>query len=288
MLWPLEIGGFAVPTVTLPNGTALPQIGLGTWGMGESAKDAGAESRAIAYALDAGVRLVDTAEMYGVGGAEEVLGRALRGASSRPYIVSKVYPYNASRQGVVEACEDSLRRLGVDQIDLYLLHWRGAVPFEETIEGFSLLVEAGKIGAWGVSNFDAEDMAELWATPGGDACQTNQVLYNLKRRWPEDSLLPAQMAHAMPLMAYSPLNQGGLADDAALNRIAAEAGLDPMHLALTWTLRSDDVFAVPKSTHPARISGFLAAAELEIADDVLAALDGAFPPPAPGAQLEML
>jgi diketogulonate reductase-like aldo/keto reductase len=126
------------------------------------------------------MRLVDTAEMYGAGGAEEVLGRALRGASSRPYIVSKVYPYNASRQGVVEACEDSLRRLGVDQIDLYLLYWRGAVPFEETIEGFLLLMEAGKIGAWGVSNFDAEDMAELWATPGGEACQTNQVLYNLK------------------------------------------------------------------------------------------------------------
>lgn len=275
-------------TITLPNGVTLPQIGLGTWGMGESAADAGAEVRAIVHGLDAGIRLVDTAEMYGAGGAEEVLGRALRESTERPYIVSKVYPYNASRQGVVEACEDSLRRLGVDQIDLYLLHWRGAVPFEETIEGFSLLAESGKIGAWGVSNFDADDMAELWTTPGGEACQTNQVLYNLKRRWPEDALLPAQTARSMPLMAYSPLEQGALADEPRLRRIAADAGLDPMRLALAWTLRREDVFAVPKSTQPSRISGFLAAAELILADDVLSALDGAFPPPPPGAPLEML
>ena len=283
-----ERGHEYVRTVTLPNGTALPQIGLGTWGMGGSARNADAEVRAIAYALDVGVRLVDTAEMYGAGGAEEVLGRALREASTRPYIVSKVYPYNASRQGVVEACEGSLRRLGVEQIDLYLLHWRGSVPIAETIEGFARLVDAGKIGAWGVSNFDADDMAELWSAPGGQNCQINQVLYNLTRRWPEDRLLPAQAERGTPLMAYSPLEQGALADDQALARIAAEADLDPMQLALAWTLRRDDVFAVPKSKQQARISGFLEAAELRLSDETLAALDLAFAPPEQGAPLEML
>jgi diketogulonate reductase-like aldo/keto reductase len=269
----------AVRTVTLPNGTTLPQIGLGTWGMGESAGSADAEAAAIAHALDAGVQLMDTAE---------VLGRALRMASARPYIVSKVYPYNASRQGVVEACEGSLRRIGVDQIDLYLLHWRGSVPIAETIEGFERLVAAGKIGAWGVSNFDADDMAELWAAPGGEACQTNQVLYNLTRRWPEDRLLPAQAERRMPLMAYSPLEQGALADDGALDRIAKEAGLNAMQLALAWTLRRGDIFSVPKSRQPERINGFLAAADLTLSDDIQAALDAAFPSPPPGAPLEML
>ena len=274
-------------TLKLPNGDTIPKLGLGTWGMGERGGDPAAEARAVVHALDNGITLLDTAEMYGGGGAEEVIGEAIKGRSRRPYIVSKVYPYNASRRGVVEACENSLRRLGVNRIDLYLLHWRGSTPFAETIEGFERLISAGKIGAWGVSNMDAEDMAELWEAPGGDGCQTNQVLYNLTRRWPEASLAPALAARKTPLMAYSPLEQGRLARD-GLKRIADAAGVAPMRLALAWTLSQPNVFAVPKSVRPERIDGFIAAAGTTVPADVMAALDRAFPPPAPDAPLEML
>ena len=256
--------------------------------MGERGGDPAAEARAIIHALDHGVELLDTAEMYASGGAEEVIGLALRESPAKPFVVSKVYPHNASRQGVVEACENSLRRMEIDCIDLCLLHWRGPTPFEETIKGFESLMQAGKIGAWGVSNFDAEDMAELWDAPGGNGCQTNQVLYNLTRRWPEDALSPALAAKQTPLMAYAPMEQGRLGEEAALTRIAADAGLDPMELALAWVIAQPNVFAVPKSARPARIDGFLRAAELQLHPDVLSALDAAFPAPSAGAELEML
>ena len=189
-----------------------------------------------------------------------MIATALKGRSKAPYLVSKVYPHNASRKGVVQACERSLKRLGVARIDLYLLHWRGAEPFAETIAGFERLIADGKIGAWGVSNLDAAEMAALWRTPGGAACQTIQALYNLARRWPEGALMPALQARAVPLMAYSPLAQGRLGRDPALVRIAGEAGMDPTELALAWTLHQANVFAVPKSAHPARIDAFLRAA----------------------------
>ncbi len=275
-------------TTTLPNGDAIPKLGLGTWGMGERSGDAAAEARALAHGLDRGVGLIDTAEMYGDGGAEAVIAQALAGRRDRPYIVSKVYPHNASRQGVIAACERSLRRLKLERIDLYLLHWRGPTPFAETISGFETLIADGKIGAWGASNLNADDMAELWAAAGGAACQTNQVLYNLVRRWPEGRLLPAMAGRGTPLMAYSPLEQGGLARAPALRRIAAAAGLDPIQLALAWTLARDDVFAVPKSARPERIDGFLAAAELTLSPDIMAALDAAFPAPEASAAMEML
>ncbi len=275
-------------TIKLPNGGAVPKLGLGTWGMGERGADHSGEARALAHGIERGVGLIDTAEMYGNGGAERVIAAALAGRRERPLIVSKVYPHNSSRAGVVRACEGSLRRLEIERIDLYLLHWRGAEPFAETIAGFESLVAAGKIGAWGVSNFDAADMANLWATLGGDRCQTNQILYNLSRRWPEPDLLPALRDRRTPLMAYSPLEQGALADDPRLQRIARDAGLDPMALALAWVLAQDDVFAVPKSARPERIDGFLGAAALDLSPDLIAALDDAFPPPGPGARLEML
>lgn len=274
--------------VTLPNGQSVPKLGLGTWGMGERGGDPTAEARAIAHALDQGVGLLDTAEMYGAGGAEEVIARALEGRTEAPFIVSKVYPHNASRQGVIEACENSLRRLQIERIDLYLLHWRGAAPFAETISGFERLMEAGKIGAWGVSNMDADDMAELWAAPGGEACQVDQVLYNLVRRWPEGDLAPALAAKGVPMMAYSPLEQAHLAGDAALKQIAADAGVAPLELALAWVLARENVIAIPKSARPDRIDGFIRAAGLNLGDDLLAALDAAFPAPGPGAGLEML
>lgn len=275
-------------TIRLPNGDTLPKLGLGTWGMGERAAEKAAEARALAHGLDAGVTLIDTAEMYGDGGAEEVIAEALKGRRELPYIVSKVFPHNASRKGVAAACERSLRRLQVERIDLYLLHWRGVVPFAETIAGFEDLIAAGKIGAWGVSNLDAEEMEALWAAPGGKACQTNQVLYNLARRWPEGALAPALRAAGAPLMAYSPLEQGRLARDGALRKIAGDAGVDPIELALAWTLHQDGVFAVPKSAKPERIDGFMRAAAMELDDGLLQALDQAFPAPGPDAALEML
>lgn len=275
-------------TIKLPNGGQVPKLGLGTWGMGERGCDPKAEARALAHGIDRGVGLIDTAEMYGSGGAERVIAAALAGRRERPLIVSKVFPHNASREGVIRACEGSLRRLQIERIDLYLLHWRGATPFAETIAGFEALVAAGKIGAWGVSNFDAADIAELWSAPDGDRCQTNQVLYNLGRRWPEPDLLPAHRDRRMPLMAYSPLEQGALADDRRLQRIARDAGLDPIALALAWALAQDDVFAVPKSARPDRIDGFIEAAELVLPPELIAALDQAFPSPGPGARLEML
>lgn len=275
-------------TLKLPNGADIPKLGLGTWRMGEDSAEFASEVRAIAYALDQGIGLIDTAEMYGEGGAELALGQALKAVSTRPYIVSKVYPFNGSRRGVVAACEASLKRMGIDRIDLYLLHWRGGAALEDTIAGFEDLVEAGKIAAWGVSNFDAGDMAELWAAPGGAACQTNQALYNLGTRWAEGALLPALAERHTPLMAYSPLGQGGLARTPALQAIARQAGMDATALALAWAMRREDVFAVPKSTQPGRIEGFIAAADLTLPSDVLDALETAFPPPPPGAPLEML
>lgn len=275
-------------TVTLPGGAALPKLGLGTWGMGERGGDLEAEAAALRHGLDQGIGLIDTAEMYGDGGAEKVIARALEGRADLPYIVSKVYPHNASKAGVVKACDRSLARLQVERIDLYLLHWRGAAPFAETIAGFEALIAAGKIGAWGVSNLDADDMAELWRAEGGAACQTNQVLYNLCRRWSEGRLMPALQDRATPLMAYTPLEQGALGRDAALRKIAAEAGFDPTELALAWVLAQENVFAVPKSARPDRIDGFLRAADLRLDAAMLAALDAAFPAPGPDAPMEML
>lgn len=275
-------------TVTLPNGDRLPKLGFGTWGMGERGGDPAAEARAVAYALDRGVALLDTAEMYGAGGAEEAIAAALQGRRDLPYIVSKVYPHNASRAGVVKACEGSLRRLGLERIDLYLLHWRGGAPFRDTIAGFESLIETGKIGAWGVSNLDVDDMAELWAAPGGAGCQTDQVLYNLDRRWPEGGLAAALAARRTPLMAYSPLEQGRLGGSPALRTIAGDAGVDPVELALAWVLAQPNVFTIPKSARPERIDGFLRAAAMRLDDDILAALDAAFPAPGAPAPLEML
>jgi len=275
-------------TLILPNGDKVPKLGLGTWGMGERRGDLSIEVKAIRHALDVGISLLDTAEMYGDGGAEEIIGLALKGIAQKPYIVSKVYPHNASLKRILAACDRSLNRLGVERIDLYLLHWRGSIELQETIEGFERLVEIGKIGAWGVSNMDASDMAEIWSTPGGVACQTNQVLYNLTRRWPEDRLIPEMTQRRVPVMAYSPLEQGRLAADGRLKVIAGEAGIQPLDLALAWVVSQKDVFAIPKSVSPQRIEAFVQAVMKPLHSDLFAALEMAFPSPPPGAPIEML
>jgi diketogulonate reductase-like aldo/keto reductase len=275
--------------VTLPDGTEVPALGQGTWKMGEDRRARAAEVAALRLGLDLGMTLVDTAEMYGEGEAEEVVGEAVAGRRDGVFIVSKVYPHNASARGVVAAAERSLRRLGTDRIDLYLLHWRGGVPLAETVAGFEALRGAGKILRWGVSNLDADDMEELVSIPAGQACATNQVLYNPEARGIEFDLLPWCAARRMPVMAYSPVGQGGrLLRHAALKAIAARHGASPAQVALAWALRHPGVIAIPKAATAAHVRDNAAARAVTLGADDLAEIDAAFPPPQRKRPLAML
>jgi len=281
-----------VSQVTLPNGMTMPRFGQGTWGMGERRARRDAEVAALRHGIARGITLIDTAEMYGDGGAEEIVGEAIagNGVNLRDglFIVSKVLPDNASRQGTVTACEQSLRRMKIDCIDLYLLHWRGGEPLAETLAGFAELRAAGKIRAWGVSNLDLSDMQELAALNGGDACGTNQLLYNLTRRGIEYDLLPWCRARRLPVMAYSPIEQGRMLDHPALRALARKRGATPAQVALAWLLRQDDIVVIPKAATPAHIDDNLGALDLHLGTDDLAALDRAFPPPTHATPLAML
>ena len=277
-----------IPTVTLPSGTTVPALGLGTWQMGETKARASDEIDSLRLGLDLGMTLIDTAEMYGDGEAERIVGRALQDRRDAAFLVSKVYPWNASRHGTIAACEASLQRLGTDRLDLYLLHWRGEHPLGDTVAAFEALRAAGKIGAWGVSNFDVADMEELLALPGGENCAVNQVLYNLSRRGIEHDLLPWCQAHAIPVMAYSPIEQGRLVHHPELTRIAKAYQATPAQVALAFLLERDGVIAIPKSANPARVRENRDAVDLDISDEDWSALDAAFPPPARKMALEML
>ena len=277
-----------IPTVTLPSGTTVPALGLGTWQMGETKARASDEIDSLRLGLDLGMTLIDTAEMYGDGEAERIVGRALQDRRDAAFLVSKVYPWNASRHGTIAACEASLQRLGTDRLDLYLLHWRGEHPLGDTVAAFEALRAAGKIGAWGVSNFDVADMEELLALPGGENCAVNQVLYNLSRRGIEHDLLPWCQAHAIPVMAYSPIEQGRLVHHPELTRIAKAYQATPAQVALAFLLERDGVIAIPKSANPARVRENRDAVDLDISDEDWSALDAAFPPPARRTPLEML
>lgn len=275
-------------TVVLPSGEAVPTLGLGTWRMGEDKSRFAAEVAALRLGLDLGVTLIDTAEMYGSGGSERVVAEAVAGRRDAVFIVSKVLPSNASRRGAVAACERSLKNLATDRIDLYLLHWSGSVPLAETVEAFEALKKAGKIRHWGVSNFDTDDMAELAALQAGDGCQTDQVLYNLSRRGPEFDLLPWCRQRTVPVMAYSPVEQGRLARNARLDAIAARHGATPAQVALAWVLARPGVVAIPKAAEPEHVRQNVAAADIELAADDMAELDRAFPPPTRKRPLEMI
>lgn len=275
-----------IPVTALPDGTTIPVFGMGTWHMGESRGAFDAEVAVLRHGLDLGITLIDTAEMYGSGGAEEVVGEAITRRRDAAYIVSKVLPSNASRQRTLRACEQSLKRLGTDRIDLYLLHWRGGTPLEETVRAFEDLKAAGKILRWGVSNFDRDDMAELAAI--SPECAVNQVLYNLTRRGIEFDLLPWQQQRSIPVMAYSPIEQGMLADDAALADIARTLGATPAQVALAWVMDRPGVMAIPKTSSPARMAENLAALDLRLTDADRVALDRAFPPPRRRQPLEMI
>ncbi len=275
-------------TVTLQSGQKMPVLGQGTWGFGERGDDRAAAIRALRHGIDRGITLIDTAEMYGEGGAEEIVGEAIAGRHDEIFIVSKVYPHNASQHGAIAACERSLKRLATDRIDVYLLHWRGGVPLADTIAAFEMLQRDGKIGSYGVSNFDTADMAELWRVAGGAATTTNQVLYNLTRRGVEWDLLPWCRKHRVPIMAYSPIEQGRMLGKSTLKTLAARRDISPAQLALAWLLHQDDVVVIPKAGQVKHVDENAAALEIKLTADELAALGRAFPPPKAKHPLEML
>lgn len=281
-----------MPTVRLPDGRSLPALGLGTWRMGERSAARATEIAVIRHALDQGLTLFDTAEMYGDGGAETVLGEALAGRRDAAFIVSKVLPSNASYGGTLAACARSLQRLRTEYIDLYLLHWRGGVPLAETVAAFEHLRSQGKIGGWGVSNFDTDDLTELAGVQGGAQCQTNQVYYALAQRDPAYALLPAMGAADMPVMAYSPLDEGRLATHPALVPMAQALGVTPSQIALAWlltrTAQPTGVLAIPKTTSIARLDENLGAIAVRLDADALTALDQVFAPPRRRRPLAMI
>ena len=277
-----------IPTIILKNGNRVPALGQGTWNMGESPAAAADEVRALQQGIALGMTLIDTAEMYGDGGAEKVVGKAIAGRRDEVYLVSKVLPVNASRQGTIKACEASLRRMQVERIDLYLLHWRGAQPFSATIAAMETLVAQGKIGAWGVSNLDHDDMQELLALDNGAHAQVNQVLYNLSRRGIEFDLQPYCAQQDIAIMAYSPIEQGRLLQDATLVAVAARHGVTPARIALAWTLRHPGVIAIPKASTAKHVQDNRACVDLQLSPTDLAELDLAFAPPRKRRPLEML
>ena len=273
--------------ITIAGGETVPCLGQGTWNMGDRPERRADEIAALRLGVELGVTLVDTAEMYGDGTTEELVGEAINGIRDEVFLVSKAYPQNASRDRLGKACDASLRRLGTDRLDLYLLHWRGSVPLDETVEAMQLLVQAGKVRHWGVSNLDVADMAEL-VSSGGSGCVTDQVLYNLSRRGPERDLLPWLEEHGMSAMAYSPVEQGRLIDNGKLAEIAGNAGLTAAQLALAWVLRRSGLIAIPKAGSVAHVRENRAAADVELSSEVLAQLDAAFPAPRGRVPLEML
>lgn len=281
-------------TTLLPSGLPIPVLGQGTWRMGEDPSKRKAEVAALRLGLDLGMTLIDTAEMYGEGGAEEVVGEAISDHSRvEVFVVSKVYPHNATRRGAIEACTRSLRRLKTDYIDLYLLHWRGDVPLAETLEAFHKLKEAGKIRDYGVSNFDVDDMEEAFALPGGDQIASNQVLYNLAHRGIEWDLIPWCTARRIPVMAYSPVGhksteQKQMLGHSTIKAIASRHGITPAQVALAWLLRQPGIVAIPKSSRSEHIRENRAALDGELTGKDIEELDEAFPPPNRKIPLETL
>ncbi|MFD6314691.1 aldo/keto reductase [Streptomyces nigra] len=274
-------------TIALPSGEEIAAAGQGTWYLGEDPGRREQEIAALRLGVDLGMTVVDTAEMYGDGAAEELVGEALRGRRDEVFLVSKVLPGHADRKGTVAACEGSLRRLGTDRLDLYLLHWRGRWPLEETLAGFTDLMEAGKIRYWGVSNLDVADMTELATLPGGDAVAVDQVLYNLSRRGVEWDLLPWCREAEVAVMAYSPIEQGRILGAEALGAVARALGATPAQVALAWVLEQG-VSAIPRSGSPDHVRENRGAVDLRLPAEALEVLDEAFPPPTAATPLEML
>jgi len=272
----------------LPSGSRIPVLGQGTWNMGEDKRRHADEVAALKLGIDLGMTLIDTAEMYASGGAETVVADAIAGRRDEVYVVSKVLPSNASRRGVEAACEKSLKRLRIDAIDLYLLHWRGSVPLAETVAAFEALKAAGKIRQWGVSNFDTDDMEELAGLADGNAVQANQVLYNPQRRGIEHDLIPWCSERGIAVMAYSPVGQGAILRDSKLAALAGRHGATPAQIVLAWLMRTEGVIAIPKASRLEHVRDNRAALDVALTADDLAELDRIFPPPRRKQPLEMI
>ncbi|MFH5181770.1 aldo/keto reductase [Paenibacillus sp. TAB 01] len=279
--------------VQLQDGTRLPKLGQGTWFIGNHPDKRQEEIRALRTGIELGMRLVDTAEMYGEGRAESLVGEAVQGIRDEVFLVSKVYPHHADRKQIIRSCENSLKRLQTDRLDLYLLHWRGSVPLSETVEGMERLVEQGKILRWGVSNLDTKDMKELFGLPEGARCAVNQVLYHLGSRGIEFDLLPWQRERCVPTMAYCPLAQAGslqrgLTEHKTVKEIARKYGLGPLQLLLAWCIRQDDIIAIPKASSEAHVLENAAAVSVRLSEEDLVLLDQAFPPPSRKVPLDIV
>ena len=274
--------------VNLATDENVPALGMGTWNMGDHHARRNEEIKSLQRGIDLGMGLIDTAEMYGEGAAEKLVGEAIAGRRDRVFLVSKVYPHNATAKGTIAACERSLTRLGTDRIDLYLLHWRGNIPFRETIGAFERLQRDGKIRQWGVSNLDPADMAELYSTPDGDQVATDQVLYNLTRRGIEWDLLPWCSEYQIPVMAYSPVEQARLLQDSRLKKLAMEIGKTPAQIALAWVLTRNNVIAIPQSSNVLHVEENHGALECALTPEVMSRLDAIFPPPRRATPLEMI
>ena len=278
----------AIPTTKLPSGEQVPVLGQGTWHMAEGRHSRKDEIKALRLGLDLGMSLIDTAEMYADGEAEELVGEAIKGRRENVFLVTKVLPQHATRRGTIAACGHSLQRLHTETIDLYLLHWRGDIPLEETVEAFQELVEEAKIRYWGVSNFGVGDMADLMAIEGGLEVSTDQVLYNLTRRGIEFDLLPWSRERNIPLMAYSPIEQGRLLSHPVLKLIAEQHHATPAQVALAWVIDNEGVIAIPQTGTPEHVRENHVAATLDLTEEDLSTLDRAFPPPRSKRPLEML
>lgn len=280
-------------TVQFPDGTTVPAIGQGTWYMGERNSDLRAEVQALQQGLDAGMTLIDTAEMYADGGAERVVGEAIAGRRDAAFLVSKVYPHHAGGAKAIAACEQSLKRLKTECIDLYLLHWRGSIPLHDTVAAMETLQASGKIRRWGVSNLDTDEMQALWKIPGGQACMTNQVLYHAAARGIEFDMLPWCEEHSVPVMAYCPLAQAGklrhdVLTSAVMQDIASARGVSSSQVALAWVIRSGNVIAIPKAVQPQHVKDNAAALTLSLTEDEIARIDAAFPAPNHKTPLDMV
>lgn len=284
-------------TMRWPTGPALPVIGQGTWRMGEHPDQHAAEVAALQQGLALGMTVIDTAEMYGEGGAERIVGEALQGRRDDAFLVSKVYPHHASHREMIAACERSLKRLRTDTMELYLLHWASSTPLDEILEGFSRLQSAGKIQQYGVSNFDFSDMQALWARPQGTQCCTNQVLYHLGSRGIEFDLLPAMIERQLPIMAYCPTARGGklgqgVSTHPTVVHLAHELEITPIQLLLAWAVRpwhgQRYVMAIPKAVQPAHVKENARALHIELPDEAYVLLDKAFSPPTHHEPLDIL
>jgi len=280
-------------TIQLPDGTTLPAVGQGTWYMGEKQSSRREEVQALRYGIEHGMTVIDTAEMYAEGGAEEVTGEAIADCRDDVFLVSKVYPHHADRKQMITACERSLSRLGTDRLDLYLLHWRGGVPLEETVEALEQLKQSGKILRWGVSNLDTEDMKELWNIPAGQHCAVNQVLYHAASRGIEYELLPWLRERRIPVMAYCPLAQGGrlrkeLLEHAVIQEIAKDRGVSPSQIALSWVIRDGDILAIPKAVQLEHVAENAAAMDVILTQDEIVRLNEAFPAPKGKVSLDIV